>query len=517
MKKIAIRTVMVLLLLLLSLGIALSLPVVQTKIAQYFTEKLNKQYGTNIYVDQVEVTLFGNVQLKKVLIKDEKKDTLIYANRLITSILDSKSLLEGNLIFGNLTADQLFVNVKTYKGDYDTNLDKFIDAFDDGKPASGKFLMTSQKMTLNNCRFREIDYNREIPLDVDFTKINAVVSNFKIKGPNVYTNVEAMSFMDHRGLFVDNITTQFTYTKKNILLEKLNLKTAESSLEGSVVLKYDRKDFRDFNNKVVFIISTKNASLSSNDLRHFYNELGKNQQFNLSTTIVGPLNNFTAKQLYLKDSNNTVIAGRVTFKNIFTKKGNGDFSMDGNFTKVSSNYNNLITLLPNVLGKNLPSSLKKIGQFNLRGKTNVTETSVAANVVILTQLGGVSSKLQITNLKTIDNASYNGTLNLDNFNLGSFLNRSDLGYATLQSKVEGKGFVEKYVDTKFSGNIQNFTYNGYNYKNIIADGFIKKPIFKGKINVNDPNLFFDFDGLVDFSKQEKNYDFHAKIDYANLI
>ncbi|MFM7017897.1 translocation/assembly module TamB domain-containing protein [Flavobacterium sp.] len=516
LKKIAIRTIMVLLLLLLSLGIALSLPVVQTKIAQYFTEKLNKQYGTNIYVDQVEVTLFGNVQLKKVLIKDEKKDTLIYANRLITSILDSKSLLEGNLIFGNLTADQLFVNVKTYKGDYDTNLDKFIDAFDDGKPASGKFLMTSQKMTLNNCRFREIDYNREIPLDVDFTKINAVVSDFKIKGPNVYTNVEAMSFMDHRGLFVDNITTKFTYTKKNILLEKLYLKTAESSLEGSVVLKYDRKDFKDFNNKVVFIISTKNASLSSNDLRHFYNELGKNQQFKLSTTIVGPLNNFTAKQLYLKDSNNTVIAGRVTFKNIFTKKGNGDFSMDGNFTKVSSNYNNLITLLPNVLGKNLPSSLKKIGQFNLRGKTNVTETSVAANVVIQTQLGGVSSKLQITNLKTIDNASYNGTLNLDNFNLGSFLNRSDLGYATLQSKVEGKGFIEKYLDTKISGNIQNFTYNGYNYKNIIADGFIKKPIFKGKINVNDPNLFFDFDGLVDFSNQEKKYDFHAKIDYANL-
>ena len=49
--KIAIRTIIVLLLLLLSLGIALSLPVVQTKIAQYFTEKLNKQYGTDIYVE----------------------------------------------------------------------------------------------------------------------------------------------------------------------------------------------------------------------------------------------------------------------------------------------------------------------------------------------------------------------------------------------------------------------------------------------------------------------------------
>ncbi len=516
LKKIAIRSVMALLLLLLSLGIALSLPVVQTKIAHYFTEKLNKQYGTNIYVDQVEINLFGNVQLKKVLIKDEKKDTLIYANRIITSVLDSKSLLDGNLIFGKLTADQLFVNVKTYKGDYDTNLDKFIDAFDDGSPSSGEFLMTSQKLTLNKCRFREIDYNREIPLDVDFTKINAVVSDFKIKGPNVYNNIDTMSFLDHRGLFVEDLTSKFTYTKKNIRLENLVLKTAESNLKGSVILKYNRKDFADFNNKVIFLISTKNATLSSNDLRCFYNELGKNQQFTLSSTIVGPLNNFTLKKLYLKDAKNTLITGNVTFKNIFTKKGKGDFSMLGNFTKATSNYDNLIALLPNVLGENLPISLKKLGQFTLRGKTYVTETSVDADVVIKTQLGGLSSKLLISNLNAIDNASYNGTLNLDNFNLGSFLNRSDLGFATLQSKVEGKGFIEKYLDTKFSGNIQNFTYNGYNYKNIIANGSIKKPYFNGKINVNDPNLFLDFDCKVDFSKQDRNYDFHAKIDYANL-
>ena len=50
----------------------------------------------------------------------------------------------------------------------------------------------------------------------------------------------------------------------------------------------------------------------------------------------------------------------------------------------------------------------------------------------------------------------------------------------------------------------------------MADGTIKKPIFKGKINVNDPNLFLDFDGNVDLSKKEKIFDFHAKVDYANL-
>jgi hypothetical protein len=172
-RKIVFRVFLAILFLLLLTGIALSLPSVQTRIAHYYTEELNKQYGTNIYVDQVEVTIFGGVQLKGVIVKDEKKDTLIFAKRIVTSILDSKRLLDGDLLFGDIKADELTLNVKTYKGDKDTNLDKFVAAFDDGKPSSGKFLMTSDKITLVNSRFILHDYNRENPKDVDFTKLNA--------------------------------------------------------------------------------------------------------------------------------------------------------------------------------------------------------------------------------------------------------------------------------------------------------------------------------------------------------
>ena len=515
-RKIVFRTFLVLLVLLLAAGITLSLPVVQTKIAHYITEKLNKDFGTDIYVDEVEVNIFGGVQLKKVLVKDEKKDTLIFATRIVTSILDTKKLLDGNLIFGKMTANELTLNVKTYKGDKDTNLDKFVAAFDDGKPTSGKFLMTSDNIILKNCRFREIDYNREVPLDVDFTKINAIVTDFKIIGPNVYTNVNEMSFMDHRGVFVEDLKSKFTYTKKNIRLEQLDLKTAESNFKGAVILKYERKDFKDFNNKVVFDIKTEKASIASNDIWHFYKEIGKNQQFDLKGKIKGTLNDFTAKHLRLKDTRNSEIVGDVNFKNLFAKKGQGDFYMKGSFEKVTSNYENLTTLLPNVLGKKLPSSLKKIGQFNLRGVAEITTKSIDANFNLMTKLGNVTSKLVMTNIDNIDNATYFGNIILDNFDVGSFLNRKDVGKVSMDVHVDGKGFVEKYIDTKFSGEVKSITYNGYTYKNILADGSFKKPIFKGKVNSNDPNLFFDFDGIVDLSKNENVYDFHAKVDYANL-
>ncbi|MES2747480.1 MAG: translocation/assembly module TamB domain-containing protein, partial [Bacteroidota bacterium] len=517
-RKIVLRTLLVLLLLILLSGIALSLPSVQTKIAHYFTEQINEDFGTDIYIDQVEVTIFGGVQLKKVMIKDDRKDTLIYANRITTSILDASKLLDGNLIFGNIRANDLTLNIKTYKNEKDSNLDKFIAAFDDGKKSSGKFLMTSNKITVINSRFIKIDENATTQKEVDFTYLNAVVTNFKILGPNVTTKIENMAFKDHRGLFVENLTSNFAYTKKNIRLDSLELKTKNSKFNGDVVLNYnmDNHDFSDFNNRVVFDIKAKGASLATNDIRYFYKELAPNQKFYFSGKIDGTLNDFKIKNLNLLDNNNSQIIGDVHFKNLLAKKGKGEFYMKGSFDKVASSYNDLAKLLPNVLGKSLPTSLKKLGKFNLIGDAEVTTTSIDADFKLQTKLGNVISQLVMTNINNIDNASYSGNITLDNFDIGAYLNRSDIGKVSMSADVEGKGFTEKYLDVQFSTEVQSIRYNGYTYQNILADGSFKKPIFKGKVNVNDPNLFLDFDGTVDLSKKEKKYDFNAKIDYVNL-
>ncbi|RAR72608.1 uncharacterized protein DUF490 [Flavobacterium aciduliphilum] len=510
------RTFLFLFLLLVFLGIILSLPFVQTKIAHYVTADLNKQFGVHIEVDEVEINIFGGVQLKKVLIKDEKKDTLIFSKRINTNIIDAKKLIDGKLFFGTIRANDLFVNVKTYKGDVDTNLDKFVAAFDDGKPASGKFRMITNKILLQSCRFREIDYNREVPLDVDFTKIDAEINRFRIKGPNVYFNINDMSFLDHRGVFVTHLKSQFTYTKKNIRLEQLDLKTAESSFSGKVILRYDRKDFRDFNNKVLFDVTTRHAKIASNDVWYFYKEIGRNKYFTLKGKIDGTLNNFYAKHLLLIDDKKSIIAGNVNFRNLFARKNQGTFFMKGSFRKVTSNYENLSKLLPNVLGKKLPSSLKKLGQFTFAGDIEVTTQKINTDFTLHTALGTIISNLSMVHIDNIDNAEYKGNVVFDAFDVGTLINRKTIGKVSMNMDVDGKGFVEKYLDTKFSGTISRLDYNSYSYQNIIADGSFKKPIFKGKVNCNDPNLFLDFDGVIDLSKKENIYSFHAKTDYANL-
>lgn len=503
--------------LLLLSAIALILPFVQTKIAKYVTDDINKSYGVNISIDKVALTVFGGVKLKSVLILDHHKDTLVFSNRINTSLLDFKNIAKSKLRFGDLRFDYLYLNIVHYKGEKETSLDVFVEALDDGTPGTGNFLMTSENVYVKNSRFVMMDYNREAPKDVDFTKLNAQLKKFQIKGPEVSAKIVEMSFLDHRGLFVKDLASDFAYTKSSIKLEKLKLETENSSFQGKVILNYnkDNQDFSNFNNKVIFDIETNNSKIATNDIRYFYAEMGKDKVFTMTSKVKGTLNDFYATNLFLKQNDNSIIKGDVNFKNLFPRSP-GEFFMKGDFKKIASNYKDLTDLLPNILGKKLPTSLQKFGQFNFTGKAEITQKYIDADFVMNTALGIIESNLSIHNLDNIDNADYKGNVILDNFSVGTLVGQKDIGKVSLNIDVDGKGFTQKLVNTTFVGDVYKLNYNGYTYQKIIVDGSFKQPVFKGKFFINDPNLYMDFDGLLNLGKKEKMINFNATIDYANL-
>ena len=500
------------------LGIALSLPFVQTKIAQYFVQSLNKDFGVNIAIDEVSASIFGGVKLKKVLIIDHHNDTLIYSDIIKTNILDGKKILDGDLIFRDIRLDGLYFNLKTYKKEKVSNIDKFIEAFETGKPHTGKhFLLTATNAKIVNGHFILIDENRIVPKDVDFTKLNASISDFKLFGPDVNTTINRMSFQDHRGIFVEKLSSKFSYTKKHIKLENLNLTTKGSFIKGNLALNYDRdnKDFSHFTDKVVFDVTLDTASIATNDIRCFYKEMGKNQHLYTQAKIKGTLNNLRITDLRLVDSNNTQITGKIDFKNLFAK-GEQQFFMDGKFKRFSSSYDNLVKTLPNVLGKKLPKELKKLGAFIIVGDTKFTTSKIDANFSMNTGLGIVKSNLAIDNMNLPEKVSYKGNVVLNNFNIGTLLNTKDFRKVSLNIDVNGKGFSQKYLNTSIKGDLKQIDFNNYLYSNINVEGNFKKYLYDGKVQVNDPNLKMAFEGLLDLSKKDSKYDFHVTVEKSDL-
>lgn len=405
--------------------------------------------------------------------------------------------------------------MKTYKGEKTSNLDVFVKSFDNGKPGTGKFRLRTDDLMVTNGRFRLTNQNAVTARILDFKKLNGELKNFYIKGGDITASIMKLSLLDHRGLFVENLKADFTYTKKNLKLEKLELVTTESALKGAVKLTYGKNDMKDFINRVDFDFNIDRATVSSNELNYFYNEFGKNQKFYLSTKLTGPLNDFVLHDLKLLDNKDSEIIGSVNFRHLFDKQGPG-FYMNGNFDRVTSNYSNLKNIMPRILGKSLPVLLEKFGRVDLVGDVVLTKTDLTTNLYIMSELGEATADLSVKDYNKPDKATYLGSIDLDGFNIGGIIDNKMFGLATLHVDVDGQGFNQKSLNTSVKGAIAQFKVNNYNYKNITVDGQFKWPYFNGLLNSNDPNLRMSFDGLLDMSKNRKKYDFNAQIDYADL-
>ena len=511
-----LRTLLVFLLICVLGTIILSIPAVQTRFAKVATKAINEEYGTSINIERLKVSLISwDTSLKGVFIKDYEKDTLFYVNELTTSILSVRNLASGKLEFGDIDVNGLDFKLKTYKDSVSTNLEVFIDKLDDGKPRKAgtpPFFFSSSNVEIANSTFRLIDENRESTEMLDFKHLNISAKDFQILGPEVSTGIKAMSFDSQRGIHVDQLSTDFKYTKQQMRFDSLTIKTPESELIGELTFNYDRKDFKDFLNKVNVVASFNESTVAFDEINLLYDQFGKRKKVLFSSNIHGVLNDLNVEKLFVQ-SDNTGIRGDFNFKNLFSRSES--FVMDAKMKNVTSSYYELRSLLPNILGT-LPTTFKKLGQFTLRGNTVVTETSIDAKVNLNTSIGSSYVDAQITNINNIDNASYKGFISLIDFDLGSFVERESLGKANLDFNVEGKGFLMKNLNTEIIGQIYSINFNKYKYQNIKVSGIVKDELFDGSLVADDENLKFNFKGLAEFGADNNNFNFIANVDYADL-
>lgn len=505
-------------LLFIILVLILSIPPVQTALGKYATNKINDEFGTNINIGKVGLQFNGDVELKEIYIQDYKKDTLIAIQELNTSILNYRNLSNGKLNFGDIDMYDLILNIKTYKGEVDTNLDVFVARFDEDNPSTKKseFLLSSSDVSIYDGTFRLIDENRETHKVLEFNDLNINATNFVIDGSDVRTRINTLAFKDSRGAHIQNLMTDFEYTLTYMNFENLSIKTEKSILKGKLRFDYNREDFKDFEDKVQVSADFIDSEVSLNDLNTFYNEFGVDQKAKLNVNLTGTLNDLNANNLQLNASGRTKIFGDLNFKNLFSS-AEGDFSMVGRYDDLSSNYYDLRALLPNILGESIPSVFSKLGNFKITGTSYITDTTIDADIKINTDLGIIVSDMKMTHVDDIDNANYIGNVVFDEFDLGELLNDPNLKTTSLDLDVDGKGFTVENLSTQIKGKVFHIDYNDYNYQDIDVSGKLGNQVFNGFLESKDENFKFKFNGLADLSKDIMSFDFNADVDFANLI
>lgn len=362
-------------------------------------------------------------------------------------------------------------------------------------------------VNLKDCHFlfiakEEKPYPKEFdPEYIDVKAINAEWKYLKIIGDTLKAQVLHFSAKERSGFIVKEIQSEVSVSPRASILNDLFIETNNSKLSNYFAMRYNRfPDFLDFIALVKMEAKLKNATIDLRDVAYFAPQLRE-----LPITMVkmtgdggGTVDNLTINNADLSDGFSTVkgnlkIIGLPDIDNTFF-----DFQ---NATIVTTGTS-ILKYAPE-LKDNPNINLSALDFAIFEGSFVGSLSNFATKGVLKSNLGIVDADLKMTLPK---NASivpaYSGTVSSQAFNAGLIFRQPDLGITTLNATFEGSSFDPNNFHIKANAKIKDIVFNGYTYKDIIADGVFDKKKFDGSLLINDSNIALGFYGNVDLSEKE---------------
>lgn len=514
--KILTKTLVAIVLLFIILLIVFSIPAVQTSVAKNLTDSLREKNDVNISIGKVSLGYFGSVKLKEIYIEDHHEDTLLTAREIRSSIISFTNLINNSPNLADTRIEGLHMQMRRYKNEDRDNLGVLIEKLrkePTGKPSH--FELHADNVQIIDSRYSFIDENLDKQEVLVVDSLNIYADELQINDENIDIAIGSLKGYEHRGIEIDNLSTQFHYDPNKMNLVDMKLQTPGSLVDADLYFKYELSDFSDFENLVQVEANFRESILSSNDLKTFYDGFGNNQLLKFETNLTGTLNDFQLENFKLEGLDRTEIYGDFRVKGSFSRQPD-TFSLNGNFSDFNTNYYDMVNFLPGPLLGKLPESLRDFGSVNMKGNTLVTNSSLDADVVLSSQLGSATADFILRNYNSSSSSTYKGKLIFKDFNIGKLISNEQFGKTSFNLDFDGGGFNREELNTKLNGAISKFTYNQYTYRDIRVIGNLRNPIFNGYFVSDDPNLQMEFNGLVDVSDDINIYDFEASVEYADL-
>ena len=495
----------------------------QTFLVKQYLKSLAKKLDTEITVGSVKVSLFNNVTINNLYVEDLNHDTLLYVNQLQVDV-DEFSFKDKKIILDEVALNNTFFNLQTYKNEKGTNLNFIIDYFasDDTTKSSWKFGLNNLELRKTRFNYDNENYERQkAGIDykhISMTYMDVSLSKIKLINKGIDCKVDQLKFFEQSGFQIDDFYTEANITPTGIITQNLKITTPYSKIDGNVTfLTDDYTDLSDFI-KAVKIKSVFNTTkVDFKDICYFAPTLYcLNKSLNFKGEIKGTIDNLKGKKLDILLDDGTRFNGNVDISGL-PDPDDMFLYVDVKELITTKERMESIPLYPFVKETfvSLPDNFRHLGAIRFKGNFTGFYHDFVAYGKVKTSLGDISTDVTVK----IKNGEphYKGRVITDHFNLGRFLNMpKDMGDITMDVDVDGKGFSKENIDATLVGEIKQVVIKNYNYNNVEVKGNFKKEIFNGFLAVQDENISFDFDGIIDLSKKIPEYHFISNIKDAKL-
>ena len=494
------------------------------KAAAYLSAELN----VRVEVSKVDIQLFRKVILKDVFIQDQQLDTLVFIPSLDVSI-GRFHFKEKQFVLSELSLTGARIGIKHYKEPREYNMQFLIDYFSSAEKdttQSDPWKVKAKKIVLNDCyltyqdlKYNDVDHGIDWE-DISLKKLNLEIEDLIPDGDTLHFDLRNISFIEKSGFKVNQFSTHGRIQPGQMAFSNLKAKTDKSELNANVTFDFiSLDDFENFISDVKWKGDFQKSKVDFYDLAFFAKELTHiNRHIDIQGDFGGTVDRFKGKNVLLSYGKDTYLKGKVSMT------GLPDFFetyIEVNVDELSFSKRDIETIpqfpFDSLKLINIPDQIASLGKVKFKGNFNGFYNDFVAYGNINTDLGFISSDLNLK-LGSVDKqTTYKGNLRLNNFDVGTFAGVSDiLGKITLKTKVEGRGFDMKNINANIEGDISSLEFYKYNYSNINLNGHFENKLFTGELLANDPHLNMDFEGSIDFTKDLPAFNFNSSVRKMDL-
>ena len=292
----------------------------------------------------------------------------------------------------------------------------------------------------------------------------------------------------------------------------------DSKLDLDFSFNYkDFSDFNDFEEKIFIKADIRPTRLNLADIGYFAPELFIMEDvFNLSLKVEGTVSDFKSQNLIFDFGEMTHFEGDVNMKGLPYIKSTNSYAKIRMLRTSAKDIENL-AIPGNPTFIDLADEFTKLGKCELMGNVEGLYNEFKANIAMRSEAGNFFTGMTMTTNESGDLTRYTGRMRSLHFDIGKVFNvEGYLGKMNLDVDFDGSGLQRKDAALLMNGVIDSLNFKGNIYNQLRINGRFFDNKYSGNLKVEDENLFLNFNGLIDYSKQIPAYDFKATIRDAHL-
>ena len=511
-----------------TLFVAIQDPIVQRFAVRFVGGYLSEKTGAEIKVGKLSVTPDFRVVVDNVSVKDLNDNDLAKIGTLMARIHITE-LLEGKIHLSGVLLRDADANLIKYEGSDQFNFQFLADFFSSDKekdPNKKPMPLVIDRISLKNVNFQYWDQNKadstktgQNLMDyahLDLDDINLSARHFALVGDSVYVVVEKLSAKEQCGLDLKHFQSDVMVCQKGIFLKDMQMETNNSLFHMDLDMKYDSyAAFNDFVNAVDFDATIHPTDVMLSDIGYFSSVMYEMpNRIRFEGKFSGPIEHFSVKDMVARFGKTTTIKGDLSMHPLNFNDGQHAL----NIKNMHFSYEDLTNFhIPGKTGTiPLPEQLSSLESGDVKLNFKGSYNNFHSNVDFRSDVANLKANVT-RNKQGLHTNVFSGDIDAQRIDAGIFAKTKLIGKLDVNADFSVKFNENGHPELDLNGKILDAELLGNHIDEIVMNGEMKGNRFNGKLDVDDDELYLDFNGLIDFTdSKHPTSNFEAVIRNADL-